>query len=75
MVDLIEMGAVHPQDIVKNLRSAIAQSKPLSDEEIMAETVKAGLTAFKDTNIVLLEHATGELIEFARAIEERHGIK
>ena len=51
------------------------QAKPLSDEEIMAETVKAGLTAFKDTNIVLLEHATGELIEFARAIEERHGIK
>jgi hypothetical protein len=34
MVDLIEMGAVHPQDIVKNLRSAIAQTKPLSDDEI-----------------------------------------
>ena len=34
VVDLIELGAIQPQDIVKNLRSALAQTKPLSDEEI-----------------------------------------
>ena len=65
MVDLIEMGAVHPQDIVKNLRSAIAQSKPLSDEEI--DEVLGSLDVYIDT------HAGVKL--FARAIEERHGIK
>ena len=33
VVDLIELGAIQPQDIVKNLRSALAQTKPLDEVE------------------------------------------
>ena len=101
MVDLIEMGAVHPQDIVKNLRSAIAQTKPLSDHlsQPLPNTLyvdETGKTSVFDgkqwkplyqtkslTDDELQKMWKGNVescgwdsvIDFARAIEERHGIK
>ena len=44
-----------------------AQTKPLSDEEILAIT--------KDSSIFEYREFDDDMVRFARAIEERHGIK
>ena len=61
------------QDYAKELAKIIVklkQTKPLSDEEIF------DLTAWKKNPYELyLEMEKKDMIAFARAIEERHGIK
>ena len=53
-----------------NPAKMIWKPKPLIDEEILS------LTGFKDNPYdIFIEYEKEDLIEFARAIEERHGIK
>ena len=53
-----------------NPAKMIWKSKSLTDEEILS------LTGFKHNPYdIFIEYEKEDLIEFARAIEERHGIK
>ena len=53
-----------------NPAKMVWKQKPLTAEEILS------LTGFKDNPYdIFIEYEKEDLIEFARAIEERHGIK
>ena len=65
--DLLKKYEKRNVELQAKITKLLAQTKPLSDEEILDIT--------KDSTIFEYREFDDDMVRFARAIEERHGIK